>query len=53
MTDRPNIVLVHGAFADGSHWRQIIPRLYHAGHRVTAAQNPLTALAVITNAAAV
>ena len=45
MTDKPNIVLVHGAFADGSHWRHIIPRLYEAGHRVMAAQNPLTSLA--------
>jgi len=45
MTDKANIVLVHGAFADGSHWRQIITRLYEAGHRVMAAQNPLTSLA--------
>ena len=45
MKDKPNIVLVHGAFAGGSHWRQIIPRLYQAGHRVMAAQNPLTSLA--------
>jgi pimeloyl-ACP methyl ester carboxylesterase len=45
MTDKLNIVLVHGAFADGSHWRHIIPRLYEAGHRVMAAQNPLTSLA--------
>jgi hypothetical protein len=45
MMDKPNIVLVHGAFADGSLWRQIIRRLYQAGHRVMAAQNPLTSLA--------
>jgi len=45
MTNKLNIVLVHGAFADGSHWRHIIPRLYEAGHRVMAAQNPLTSLA--------
>jgi pimeloyl-ACP methyl ester carboxylesterase len=45
MTDKPNIVLVHGAFADGSHWRHIIPGLFAAGHRVMAAQNPLTSLA--------
>ena len=45
MTDKLNIVLVHGAFADGSHWRHIIPGLYDAGHRVMAAQNPLTSLA--------
>jgi pimeloyl-ACP methyl ester carboxylesterase len=40
-----NIVLVHGAFADGSHWRHIIPGLREAGHRVMAVQNPLTSLA--------
>jgi pimeloyl-ACP methyl ester carboxylesterase len=45
MTDKLNIVLVHGAFGDGSHWRHVIPRLYQAGHRVMAAQNPLTSLA--------
>jgi hypothetical protein len=45
MTDNLNIVLVHGAFADGSHWRHIIPGLFAAGHRVMAAQNPLTSLA--------
>jgi len=40
-----NIVLAHGAFGDGSHWRHIIPRLHEAGYRVMAAQNPLTSLA--------
>jgi pimeloyl-ACP methyl ester carboxylesterase len=45
MTDKLNIVLVHGAFGDGSHWRHIIPGLHQAGHRVMAAQNPLTSLA--------
>lgn len=45
MTDKPNIVLVHGAFADGSHWRPIIPGLFAAGHQVMATQNPLTSLA--------
>lgn len=44
MTTKPDIVLVHGAFGDGSHWRHIIPRLYQMGHRVMAAQNPLTSL---------
>ena len=44
MTDKLNIVR-HGAFGDGSHWQHIIPGLYQAGHRVMAAQNPLTALA--------
>jgi pimeloyl-ACP methyl ester carboxylesterase len=45
LTDKLNIVLVHGAFGDGSHWRHIIPGLYQAGHRAMAAQNPLTSLA--------
>jgi hypothetical protein len=45
MTDQLNIVLVHAGFADGSHWRHITPGLYGAGHRVMAAQNPLTSLA--------
>ena len=45
MTDKLNIVLVHGAFGDGSHWRHIIPGLHEAGHRVMAVQNPLTSLA--------
>jgi hypothetical protein len=31
MTDKLNIVLVHGAFADGSHWRHSIPGLFAAG----------------------
>jgi pimeloyl-ACP methyl ester carboxylesterase len=40
-----NIVLVHGAFADGSSWAKIIPILESRGFRVTAVQNPLTSLA--------
>jgi pimeloyl-ACP methyl ester carboxylesterase len=40
-----NIVLVHGAFADGSSWRGVIGRLQQAGHNVTAPQFPLSALA--------
>jgi pimeloyl-ACP methyl ester carboxylesterase len=39
-----NIVLVHGLFADGSCWLEIIPRLQAAGLNVTAVQNPLTTL---------
>ncbi|UYL07346.1 alpha/beta hydrolase [Bdellovibrio sp. SKB1291214] len=39
------IVLVHGAFADGSTWEKIIPTLQAAGHKVIAVQNPLTAMA--------
>lgn len=40
-----NIVLVHGAFADGSSWSKIIPILQARGFNVTAVQNPLTTLA--------
>ena len=40
-----NVVLVHGAWADGSSWAEVIPRLQAAGLHVTAVQNPLTSLA--------
>lgn len=40
-----HIVLVHGAFADGSSWRPVIERLQRKGYQVTAVQNPLTSLA--------
>ncbi len=40
-----NIVLVHGAWADGSSWAEVIPLLQAAGLKVTAVQNPLTSLA--------
>ncbi|MDB5921676.1 MAG: hydrolase, partial [Betaproteobacteria bacterium] len=40
-----NVVLVHGAWADGSSWAEVIPRLQRAGLHVTAVQNPLTSLA--------
>ena len=40
-----NIVLVHGAFADGSSWSRIIPLLQQDGYHVTAVQLPLTGLA--------
>ena len=39
-----NIVLVHGLFADGSCWTEVIPRLQEAGFNVTSVQNPLTTL---------
>jgi len=39
-----NIVLVHGLFADGSSWSEVIPRLQAAGLNATAVQNPLTTL---------
>ena len=40
-----NVVLVHGAWADGSSWSEVISRLQAAGLHVTAVQNPLTSLA--------
>jgi pimeloyl-ACP methyl ester carboxylesterase len=39
-----NVVLVHGAFADGSGWRGVYERLTAQGYRVTIVQNPLTSL---------
>lgn len=39
-----NVVLVHGLFADGSSWAEVIPFLQAAGLNVTAVQNPLTSL---------
>jgi pimeloyl-ACP methyl ester carboxylesterase len=40
-TDGPTVVLVHGAFADGSSWSGVIERLHRRGVRVTAPANPL------------
>ncbi len=40
-----NVVLVHGAYADGSSWNEVIPRLQASGLHVTSVQNPLTSLA--------
>lgn len=40
-----NVVLVHGAYADGSSWSEVIARLQKAGLHVTSVQNPLTSLA--------
>jgi pimeloyl-ACP methyl ester carboxylesterase len=45
MHPRPNIVLVHGAWADGSSWSSVIERLQADGYHVTAPQFPLTSLA--------
>jgi len=39
------VVLVHGAFADGSSWSQVIPLLRAKGYKVVAVQNPLSSLA--------
>ena len=41
-TKASNIVLVHGLFADGSCWTEVIPRLQEVGLNVTSVQNPLT-----------
>ncbi|WP_382306222.1 alpha/beta fold hydrolase [Herbiconiux sp. UC225_62] len=45
MTTARNVVLVHGAYADGSSWADVVPILQSAGLTVTAVQNPLTSLA--------
>ena len=45
MASQTSIVLVHGAFADGSGWSKVIPLLEKDGYTVTAVQNPLTSLA--------
>jgi pimeloyl-ACP methyl ester carboxylesterase len=39
-----NVVLVHGLFADGSSWSEVIARLQAKGMKATAVQNPLTTL---------
>ena len=44
MNARPNIVLVHGAWADGSSWSGVIQRLQAAGYHVTAPQFPMSSL---------
>jgi pimeloyl-ACP methyl ester carboxylesterase len=45
MSVRPNIVLVHGAWADGSSWSAVIERLQADGYKVTAPQFPESSLA--------
>jgi pimeloyl-ACP methyl ester carboxylesterase len=44
MSESLNVMLVHGAWADGSCWRKVIPLLQEKGLNVTAAQIPLTSL---------
>jgi len=44
VSELPNIVLVHGAWADGSSWSGVIRLLQQDGYNVTAPQFPLTAL---------
>ena len=45
MSSVKNIVLVHGAWADGSSWSKLIPLLTAKGLRPVAVQNPLNAIA--------
>src|ERR1700704_6207089 len=45
MNALPNMVLVHGAWADGSSWSAVIERLQARGYNVTAPQFALSALA--------
>src|SRR5580692_11537199 len=42
---QPRVVLVHGAYADGSSWSEVIERLQRAGLAASAVQNPLISLA--------
>lgn len=42
---KPNIILVHGAFADGSSWSKVIALLQAKGYHVRSVQNPTTSLA--------
>jgi pimeloyl-ACP methyl ester carboxylesterase len=42
---KPTIILVHGAWADGSNWRNVIAELKKHGHEAVAAQIPLTSFA--------
>ena len=41
---KKSVILVHGAFADGSSWHKVIPILEEKGIEVIAVQNPLTSL---------
>jgi pimeloyl-ACP methyl ester carboxylesterase len=45
MPEVKNVVLVHGAWADGSSWSKLIPLLQAKGLRVVAVQNPLNSIA--------
>lgn len=49
--DDTTVVLVHGAFADGSSWGKVIPLLQAKGVKVVAVQNPLSSLADDVSAA--
>jgi pimeloyl-ACP methyl ester carboxylesterase len=43
---QPTVVLVHGAFADGSSWNEVIKRLQAEGLQVTAPANPLRGVSI-------
>ena len=43
---QPTVVLVHGAFADGSSWNEVIKRLQADGLQVTAPANPLRGISI-------
>ncbi|MGX5827800.1 alpha/beta fold hydrolase [Mesorhizobium sp. 43Arga] len=47
---KKTVVLVHGAFADGSSWNKVIPLLEAKGLKVVAVQNPLSSLAADVDA---
>jgi pimeloyl-ACP methyl ester carboxylesterase len=43
---QPTVVLLHGAFADGSSWNEVIERLQAEGVQVTAPANPLRGISI-------
>jgi pimeloyl-ACP methyl ester carboxylesterase len=45
VASKPTIVLVHGAWADGTSWQHVIPLLERDGYTVVAVQNPLSSVA--------
>src|SRR3954453_13703423 len=45
-SEQPTVVLVHGAWADGSSWNDVIERLRAEGVRVTAPANPLRGISI-------
>ena len=44
-TQKPTIIFVHGLFADGSSWSEVIPTLLSNGYEVISVQNPTSSLA--------
>jgi pimeloyl-ACP methyl ester carboxylesterase len=44
--ETPTVVLVHGAFADGSSWNRVIERLQARGVQVVAPANPLRGISI-------